>query len=91
MDVNKKFHDPEVNDTYLPNEVPRKYEFNHMLAAKAVGCKARVEEGQETVVTFAAVDRQIDRGLSTRCVEVPSPKHNILATKNTHQCLILKV
>jgi len=53
--------------------------------------KARVEGGQDTEVTFTTVDGQIDRGLSTRCVEVSSPKHNILAAESTHQCLILKV
>lgn len=79
-----------MNDTYLPNEVPRKCEFNHTLAAKAVECKERVGEGRDTEDTFATVDRQIDRGLSTRCVEVSSPKHNILAAESTHQCLILK-
>ena len=64
MDLNtKSFHDKEMNDTYLPNEVPRKCEFNHTLAAKAVECKAHVEKGKDTKVTFATVDRQIDRGL----------------------------
>ena len=61
MDTNKKSsHSQEMNYTYLPNEVPRKFEFNHTLAAKAVECKARVEEEQDTEVTFATVDRQID-------------------------------
>jgi hypothetical protein len=92
MPINKKSsYDQEMNDTYLPNEVPRKCEFNHTLAAKAVECKERVEEGQKTKVTFATVDRQIDRGLLTRCVEVSSPKHNILTAESTHQRLILKV
>jgi hypothetical protein len=92
MDVNKKSsHDQEMNNTYLPNEVPRKCEFNHTLAAKAVECKTRVEEGQDREVTFATVDREIDRGLLTRCVEVSSPKHNILAAESIHQSLILKV
>jgi len=80
-----------MNDTYLPNEVPRKCEFNHTLAAKAVECKARIEERQDTEVTFATVDRQIDRCLSTSCVEMTPPKHNILAAESTRQCLILKV
>ena len=58
MNVNKKSsNDQEMNGTYLPNEVPRKYEFNHTLAAKAVGCKAHVEERQYTEITFATVDR----------------------------------
>jgi hypothetical protein len=85
MDVNKKSsHDPVMKDTYLPDEVPRKCEFNHTLAAKAVECKARVEEGKDMEVTFATVDRQIDRGLSTRCVKVSSPKHKILTAESTH-------
>jgi hypothetical protein len=92
MDVHRKLaHNQEMNYTYLPNEVPRKCEFNHTLAAKAVKCKAGIEEGQDTEVTFATVDRQIDRGLSTCCVEVSSPKHNILAAERAHQWLTLKV
>ena len=92
MDAHEKSsHNHEMKGTYLPNEVPRKCEFNHTLAAKAVECKAHVEEGRDMEVTFAAVDRQINRGLSTRCVKVSSPKHNILAAESTNQCLILKV
>jgi hypothetical protein len=94
MNINeneKSSHDQEIDETDLPNEVPRKCEFNHTLAAKAVECKARVEERQDTEVTFATVDRQIDRCLSTRCIEMSSPKHNILAAESTRQCLILKV
>lgn len=92
MDVNdKSSHDQETNDTYLPNEVPRKCEFNHTLAAKAVGCKVCVEEGKDTEFTFATVDRQIDRGLSTCRIEVSSPKHNIFAAESIHQCLIFRV
>jgi hypothetical protein len=92
MGANKKSsHGQEINGTYLPNEVPRKCEFNQTLAANAVERKARVEEGKDTEDTLATVDRQINRGLTTRCVEVSSPKHNILAAESTHQCLILKV
>lgn len=83
-------HGQEVNYTYFPNEVPRKCEFNHTLAAKAIECKAAIEDWLDTGVTFSTVDRQIDRGLSTCCVEVSSPKHNILAAKRTHQRLTLK-
>ncbi len=72
-----------MNDTYLPNEVPKKCEFNHILAAKATKCKARAEEEQDTGVTFATVDRQIDRCLSTCRVEVSSPKYNILTAEKT--------
>jgi hypothetical protein len=86
MDVNRKSsHYQEENRTYFPKEVPRKCEFNHTLAAKAVECKADVKERQDMRVTFATVDRKIDRGLSTCGVEVSSPKHNILATEKTHQ------
>lgn len=61
MDVDEKSsQDRGMNDTYLPNEVPRKREFNHTLAAKAVECKAGVEEKKDTEVTFATVDRQVD-------------------------------
>ena len=78
-------HGQEINYTYFPNEVPRKCEFNHTLAAKAIECKAAIEDSLDTEVTFSTVDRQIDRGLSTCCVEVSSPKYNILAAERTHQ------
>ncbi len=84
-------HDRKMNYTYFPNEVPRKCEFNHTLAANAVECKPHVEEGQETEVTFATVDRQINRGLLTRCIEVSSPKHNILAAERIPQRLVIKL
>ena len=68
--------------TYFPNEVPRKCEFNQTLAAKAVGCQKGAEERRDKEVTFAAVDRQVDRGFLTCCVEVPPPKYNILTAEN---------
>ena len=50
-----------------------------------VECKARAtEEEQDTEITFATVNRQIDRGLSTSCVEMSSPKDNILTAKCTN-------
>lgn len=44
-----------------------------------------VEEGYDIRATFAAVDGQVDRGLSTCCVEVSSPKHDILAAERAYQ------
>lgn len=70
--------------TYFPNEVPRKCEFNQTLAAKAVECQEVLRNGmtEKSQVTFATVDRQVDRVLLTCCVEVPPPKHNILTAEN---------
>src|SRR6266850_5673055 len=40
------------------------------------------EERHDREATFATVDRQVDRGLLTCCVEVPPPKYNILTAEN---------
>ena len=56
---------------------------------RLLNVRSVLRRGKKRKATFATIDRQIDGGLLTRCVEVSSPKHNILAAESTRQCLIL--
>lgn len=60
--------------------------------ASSKGCRVSCgcwEVAERWRNTFATIDGKVDRGLLTCCVEVPTPKYNILAAEITNQRLTL--